>query len=47
MVTDLRSSGYAVFPAPQQVDLDNEHITIDGSWLVQSENPALQNGQVG
>ncbi|MEQ6118143.1 glycoside hydrolase family 20 zincin-like fold domain-containing protein [Reichenbachiella sp. MALMAid0571] len=33
-VTDLRSMGYAIFPAPQKVDLENKNILIDDSWQV-------------
>ncbi len=33
-VTDLRSQGYVIFPAPQQVNLEGGSIIIDGSWQI-------------
>jgi len=45
-VTDLRSLGYAIFPAPQEVDLEEESIIIDGSWQImpkESTSPKITN----
>lgn len=36
-VTDLRSMGYTIFPASQQVNLEGGSIIIDGSWQVMPE----------
>ena len=36
-VTDLRSSGYTIFPTPQQVNLEKESIVIDESWQIMPE----------
>ena len=36
-VTDLRSMGYTIFPAPQQVNLEEASIIIDGSWQIMPE----------
>ena len=36
-ITDLRLMGYAIFPTPQQVNLDGESVIIDDSWQIMSE----------
>lgn len=45
-VTDLRSLGYTIFPTPQQVNLEEESIVIDGSWQImpdESTSPKITN----
>jgi len=36
-ITDLRLMGYAISPAPQQVNLDGENVIIDDSWQIMPE----------
>ncbi|MCK5208394.1 MAG: hypothetical protein KAQ79_10250, partial [Cyclobacteriaceae bacterium] len=37
LVSELRSMGYAIIPAPQKVTLNGEHVVIDNSWKIVSE----------
>ncbi len=37
-ITDLRLMGYAIFPTPQEVNLNGENVIIDNSWQIMSEN---------
>jgi hexosaminidase len=49
-VTDLRSKGYAIFPTPQQVNLEQESIIVDGSWQIKPEasiSPKITNELIG
>jgi len=45
-VTDLRSMGYTIFPAPQEVNLEAESIIVDGSWQIMADEstpPKIKN----
>ncbi len=35
-LTELRARGFSLIPAPQQVELGDKNIVIDGSWMVES-----------
>ncbi len=35
-LTKLRSKGFSLIPAPQQVELGDKNVIIDGSWVVES-----------
>ena len=36
-LTPLRARGFSLIPAPQQVELGDRNIIIDGSWTIESE----------
>ncbi|MEQ8880622.1 MAG: beta-N-acetylhexosaminidase [Cyclobacteriaceae bacterium] len=43
VVTELRSQGYTIYPAPQKVELTGNNILIDGSWKISSKGSGLEN----
>jgi hypothetical protein len=41
-VTELRSLGYSLIPAPQKTELSKKTVTVDGSWQVLPEQAVSQ-----